>query len=148
MFTKRIFEKKIRKYKLKKKIKKKKKKIKKEINECLLKLCILQESDEKYESVKYLVYNKNADVNFNDIHGNTPLINSCLSKDLKTIKLLVSEGANLNHENIFDQTPLNLSYNDFGIFKELVSLGADINHTSRYGENSLMYANLTNNKAF
>ncbi len=64
--------------------------------------------------VKYLVEEKNADVNAKDNYGNTPLHWAAGRGHLPVVRYLIEKGAKVDAMNILGQTPCDLT-NDEGI---------------------------------
>ena len=96
-----------------------------------------------------LLISNGSDVNFvsNDgvsshlsiISYESPLFVACGNSDIKTVKLLIDKGANVNDENNCGITPLHnsCSKGKFYISKLLIENGADINAIDNKGEHVL-----------
>lgn len=121
-----------------------------------------------YDALVYLLDN-GANVNYKNSFGKTPIFYAIETQDLKTIKLLISRGANLNQQLIDneEQIKINLpyyisiceyihpsitlfihaaNYDNVEILKLLVENGADYNESDNFGLNALDYAKIANNK--
>jgi ankyrin repeat protein len=56
--------------------------------------------------VKYLVVEHGADINKENIYGETPLFYACRSGNKDIVKYLVENGADINKENDINETPI------------------------------------------
>jgi ankyrin repeat protein len=91
--------------------------------------------------VSYLIEN-GADVNKNDIHGNTPLIVACRNRNEGIVRCLVKNGADVNKKDKQGNTPLIVSCKKKSerIVKYLVKNGADVNQNDGWGTTPLIIA--------
>ncbi len=69
-----------------------------------------------------------------------PIIQACLSRNFKLIKLLVEYGADVNIKAYPNGTPLRCSVHDFQITELLISKGANVNAQDCIGDTVLMNA--------
>jgi ankyrin repeat protein len=83
---------------------------------------------------------KTADVNTKDQRGTTPLMYAAAYGSLDAMKLLLSNGADVNAKNAFDGSALLWSANDLAKVRLLVAKGADVNARSKQGRTPLIVA--------
>ena len=110
--------------------------------------------------VKLLLQN-NAEVNAQDLFGNSPLHDAAVYCDQHLIQILISNGANVNLRNKFGATPLhmlclNFDENNTPFTKEvtapsdalsqLILAGADANFQDVHGSSALHYTVYSRNK--
>ncbi|WP_143688784.1 ankyrin repeat domain-containing protein [Wolbachia endosymbiont of Laodelphax striatellus] len=92
--------------------------------------------------VKYLVDNKNVNLDQKNNNGKTPLHHATLASSLKTVKALLENGADINAKDNNGRTPLHwATFNHrVEIIKALLENGADINAKDNNGRTPLRYA--------
>jgi len=83
---------------------------------------------------------KTADVNTKDQRGTTPLMYAAAYGSLDAMKLLLSNGADVNAKNAFDASALLWSANDLAKVRLLVAKGANVNARSKQGRTPLIVA--------
>lgn len=108
-------------------------------------LCIAVRSSH-LDIVKYLI-SLGADINaISDDRNNTPVMDAASSGDLDSLKLLVSEGANLETQSKNGQTALILAvgHGDVEVSNYLLSTGADYVVKDFLGMSAKSYATLFN----
>ncbi len=106
------------------------------------------ESHDRYEFINYLVSNMNADINMKVGNiGYTPFLYSIQDGDIKTIKFLISKGADINTRSNNNTTPLMIAsargYTD--IVTLLLKHKADYNIKNDKGDTALSLARKLNN---
>ncbi|ORX53796.1 ankyrin [Piromyces finnis] len=91
--------------------------------------------------VKYMVEH-GANVNVEDEHGNTPLIDSCNIRNESIVKLLLDHKANVNMKCQNNNTPLSVACDNgsYTIVKYLIDHGADVNLKGKNDESPLIIA--------
>lgn len=97
---------------------------------------------EEYDKVKALI-EKGVEINTNKCDGYTPLILAITNNDIRMIKLLVSQGADVNMLEIKEGgIPLTwaVSKGNLDIVKYLVISKAEVNKPNRDGHTALMWA--------
>ncbi|OUM61539.1 hypothetical protein PIROE2DRAFT_12452 [Piromyces sp. E2] len=95
-----------------------------------------------YETIiKYLV-KQGADINKENILGETPLFFACRSQNVNVVKGILENGTNINKENILGETPLFIAceIKSEGIAEYLIDYGAEINKEDNDGETPLFVA--------
>jgi ankyrin repeat protein len=78
--------------------------------------------------IDYVIF-KGADVNFIDIHNNTPLIYATLSSNKNELIILLDHGADVNYKNnYYEITAMDIAYgnNDIDIANILVDYNFDL----------------------
>ena len=108
-------------------------------------------NDNKIEIIREMLESGiNVDVQ-DERTGNTALMNACFEGNINIVKLLIRNGANVNHKNAGFNTPLiqaiathynprELQRRKFEVVKELLAAGADPNATDSYNTTPLMFA--------
>jgi ankyrin repeat protein len=100
--------------------------------------------------IRYLVEQRNVDVNIKDEKGQTPLHFATESCNISIIKYFVEQGrADVNIKSNTNQTPLQIAINrdSIDIIKYLVEKGrADVNIISGYHEETLIHTAAWNSK--
>lgn len=98
--------------------------------------------DNDIKAVKELIAS-GANINQQDeMNGYTPLMEACYRNYKEMAKLLISEGADIDHQSKRGTTSLILacSFNKFEVAKLLISEGADLNIRGKDGETALIAA--------
>uniref|UniRef100_A0A6C0ED74 Uncharacterized protein n=1 Tax=viral metagenome TaxID=1070528 RepID=A0A6C0ED74_9ZZZZ len=100
---------------------------------------LLYATKRKHFDIIKLLVEHGADVNIQNKEGFTPLINSILYEDKKSVELLLKSGANVEQKKGF-LTPLNIAciYGNMEIIELLLKNGADINTKNQYGVTPLI----------
>lgn len=90
----------------------------------------LHDAIQRNQMHKFQLLVRQFEVNATDINGNTPIFLAILEPEngLELIKLLVENGANINHKNNIDQTALHWAVleQDQAMVQYLIENGADI----------------------
>ena len=63
----------------------------------------------------------------NQIDLNNKLVEACISNEIKNVRLLINQGADVNFINKDEYTPLIYSINNINIMKILIKNGANVN---------------------
>jgi ankyrin repeat protein len=103
--------------------------------------------EEKKRILQKLI-KKGANVNFIDKEENTPLVYAIQMKSLPIIKLLIENGANINHlikSSYITVLMEAIGLGEMDIVKYLVECNANINFKNEFGNTPLTYAISTNN---
>ena len=95
--------------------------------------------------IEHLI-NNNIDINSQDPHGWTPIMEA-VDGHLEIVKLLLERGANVNEKDIFCFTPLFCASinNHLEIVKVLLEYGANVNEKNKWGITSLHSVSLFGN---
>jgi ankyrin repeat protein len=107
-------------------------------------------NDNKIEIIREML-ESGIDVDVQDENENTALCNASFKGSINIVKLLIRNGANVNHKNAVFNTPLikaiathynprELQRRKFEVVKELLAAGADPNPTDRFDTTPLMIA--------
>jgi ankyrin repeat protein len=72
-----------------------------------------------------------------DLLNSDRLVDACKSENKNIIKYLIKQGANVNHKDANNDTPLTVACNNEKIIKYLVEHGADIHKKGRYNKTPL-----------
>ncbi|SPO03478.1 uncharacterized protein DNG_06161 [Cephalotrichum gorgonifer] len=102
------------------------------------------------ETVRMLLHNGGADVNWKDQSGNTPLSHAAENRHEAIVQLLLEEGADIESKCDFvGQTPLSrATRNGYeAIFRLLLKKGADIEAKDHFGRTPLAHAARWGNEA-
>jgi hypothetical protein len=110
-------------------------------------LLSLAVSNQKLSLIKYLIFN-GADINRQDMLGNSPLHDAILTRNGEIIRFLISNGVDLDLQNIDGETPMMLAVktiqNDIAI--HLMKSGANMHLKNSGGSTALDLANQSKNK--
>lgn len=96
--------------------------------------------------LKYLLRQKNIDIEKKDIYSNAPLYTAVTNGNQKIFNELIKAGANINQTNSNNQTALQIAVikDDLPITNRLIELKADLNHQDNNGYNALLFAAYNN----
>jgi ankyrin repeat protein len=88
------------------------------------------------------IINKDLNINYQDVEGNTLLIYTSGQGITNIVELLLNTGADVNIKNIYNSTALMYAsrYNNKEIVELLLKHNADVNIKNNNGDTALMYA--------
>ncbi|MCQ2755029.1 MAG: AAA family ATPase, partial [bacterium] len=109
-----------------------------------------------YQNKSPIFYSKNiqifeflhqngANLNIQDIYGNSLLHQAIIKKQNNIIDYLIDNEINLDLEDINGKTPLFLTIDNPELFDKLNQAGADLHHKDKNGQNLLHYAAINDN---
>jgi ankyrin repeat protein len=87
-----------------------------------------------------LLLENGADVNIQDIDGDTVLLNACACGDAQAVKLFLTNGADVNFKNYLGLTALMRTKNNNKILNILLENFADVNAQDNSGDKVLSKA--------
>ncbi|BCS83498.1 putative ORFan [Cotonvirus japonicus] len=113
------------------------------LNQKLLVITKISHNDNSLGTVKALSSLKFININYQDIAGNTPLLNSITCpnhSNLEIIKVLLNNGADVNKYNHRGETPIlkAIACRNLAIIELLLTYNADVNVVDSQGNNAIM----------
>ena len=97
-----------------------------------------------------LIQNDEIMINIQDWRGRTLLSSACKHGNLDIVKMLVSNGANMNTPDICGVTPFMVAfkYGQYSITNYLINNGANINALDNYAKNVDLYVSQYNSNDY